>query len=296
MTMNSISMSMTDEAKPSLMYSKVYTYTGQVLPSDNTFTDYGLEITLPGMIYANALPEGQFYTIEIALDSNVWPDNRIFPCKPSANEQGIPSCNYVVHGWQTEPGDATAVRDFSYPECCPTGVSNFCSQVITTRCNPYLSDSPYRLIFDSNITTDTASEVNLILGFDDSRVLNLGSHDCSRTPIEEIQLYVNPYSISDLKSVHIGGKQVSIATRTDNEGFLLSIPSNVEFGTGVTIKLAYGAAVGPSQVCSDLVGSYLVCTFQLVGGKGDEKCCSTGDVAVASNPAPIVRVATPWDM
>eukprot|EP00798_Chlamydomonas_sp_ICE-L_P032284 gene32284-16851_t len=113
MTMNSISMSMTDEAKPSLMYSKVYTYTGQNLP-------------------LQALRE----------------------------RAGHPSCNYVVHGWQTEPGDATAVRDFSYPECCPTGVSNFCSQVITTRCNPYLSDSPYRLIFDSNITTDTASEVN----------------------------------------------------------------------------------------------------------------------------------------
>ncbi len=43
-------------------YAKVYTYLGLVLPSPAVTTDYGLKITLPGQIFIDTIPVGQFYT------------------------------------------------------------------------------------------------------------------------------------------------------------------------------------------------------------------------------------------
>lgn len=71
------------------------------------------------------------------------------------------------------------------PGCCPEGVVQFCSQQITSACNPYLSDTPYRLEFASNATTGTKTFVN----FDLKPVTmgpQLGAVDCSQTDVKKV--------------------------------------------------------------------------------------------------------------
>ncbi len=43
-------------------YTKVYTYSGQMLAATADIDEFGLEITLPLMLYIDSIPAGEFYT------------------------------------------------------------------------------------------------------------------------------------------------------------------------------------------------------------------------------------------
>ena len=61
------------------------------------------------MLYTSDLPAGNFFTVELILDSALWSDTTSFPCNPSLYEPAFPSCDYILHGWQTVPGSPDTV-------------------------------------------------------------------------------------------------------------------------------------------------------------------------------------------
>ena len=82
----------------------------RILPVKWVPTGYGIRITFPSMLTVDTLAPGEFYTIEVDLDSSMWDDTSRFPCMPSLYETAMPVCDYYLHGWQTYEGSPETVK------------------------------------------------------------------------------------------------------------------------------------------------------------------------------------------
>ena len=196
-------------------------------------------------------------------------------------EPGVPSCDYFLHGWQTTPGNAHVVLvdtpSKEYPLCCPEGVVQFGSSQITGTCNPRLSDTPWRLVFNSDVVTDSQSSVT----FDLELVTisdELGTPNCSETNVDEIRLYINPNVTAFLAGVVIAGNDAGYSLQSDPAPYV-SIPAGLAFGSAAQIMLQFTAQVSAEDVCPLQLGSYSVCNYVLMGQSGE--CCTAADVATS---------------
>ena len=222
-----------------------------------------------------------FRRIEISLDSSIWSKTTQFPCRQSVYAPSVPSCDYFLHGWQTAPGDPHQILEDTltqeYPLCCPQGVVQYCSSQITGTCNPRLSDSPWRLVYSSGVTTNSVSSVT----FDMELVpvmMELGTPNCTETNVDEIRLYINPDITSSLVGVVLGGTDVGYTLQSDPATYV-SIAAGLAYGDTAQVMLQFTSDVAPSAVCTEKFGSYSVCSYVLMGQSG--QCCTAADVATA---------------
>ncbi len=49
-------------------------------------------------------------TIEVSLNSAMWPSTSTFPCERSIYSPEANVCDFFIHGWQTLPGEPDKVR------------------------------------------------------------------------------------------------------------------------------------------------------------------------------------------
>ncbi len=226
-------------------YAKVYTYNNTVVPGAvGAITPFGIQISLPAMIYIDSIPYGSAYTFEISLDSSVWSDTTQFPCRQSAFEPGVPACDYFIHGWQTVPGFPHVILNNTInnqiPLCCPEGVVQFCSSQIGGTCNPRPSSTPWRMLYNSEVTTPTQSSVlfdmELVAVANPSPAMPL----CNTTDVSQIQLWVNPDVVATLSSVVVAGQDAGFSV------YPATYPTDPAQYITITAGLAYNA--GSAQV------------------------------------------------
>lgn len=265
----------------SYQYTKVYDNNGKLIPAaTGILSEYGLTVQLPAMLYVDTIPVGESYTIEIALDATQWGDTSRFPCHQSRLIPGFPSCDYFVHGWQTATGDSHTVivdtLDNSIPQCCPEGVVQFTGSQAEGTCNPFLSDSPWRVTYDSSVSAAGLSSITFDVDeIGTSSNLFPGGIACGNTNVEEIRLYVNQSTTSALTGVLVGGSSVSFAILSDPDTFV-SIPSAFVVGGGASqIVLQFSSEVAVADVCPLSLGAFSVCNYILIGQSG--QCCTKGD-------------------
>ncbi|KAJ9526981.1 hypothetical protein QJQ45_025308 [Haematococcus lacustris] len=232
-TLDAISFNLDPAYRDAILDVVTYTNLGRVLPNTRAvLTEYGVKVTMLGVLFVDSMPLGDFYTVEVQVNASVWRDTTRFPCLPSLYEPGVPACDYQLHGWQTAPGnhrlqleDSTGYR---YPACCPEGVVQFCKQQINSQCNPRLSDTPYRLQYVDTRTTGTRTTVNF-------RVTSvavgaqLGTPACDGSDLAEIKLYVNSSAASALTGATFNGNAISPSSGSDPEQYIL-LPVNVAAG------------------------------------------------------------------
>lgn len=222
-----------------------------------------------------------YHSIEISLDSSIWSQTTQFPCRQSVFEPSVPACDYFFHGWQTAPGDSHSILDNTptqeYALCCPQGVVQFCGSQITGTCNPRLSDSPWRLVYNSGVTTHSVSSIT----FDMELVpviVELGTPNCSQTNVDEIRLYINPNVTSALVGVVLGGTDVGYTLQSDPAPYV-SIAAGLAYGNTAQVLLQFTSQVSASDVCTLQLGSYSVCNYVLMGQSG--QCCTSADVVTS---------------
>lgn len=151
------------------------------------------------IVYPRLPPHVLFHSVlcrvEVAFDSTVWPDTTRLPCRPSEYELAVPSCDYVLSGWQTVPGDAYTLllptpENPDIAQCCPEGVVEFCDARITGSCNPRLSDNPWRLSFNRNDIEGGFTRV--FFDLTTVPVLSSIAGGCESPGVDTIRLTMNP--------------------------------------------------------------------------------------------------------
>ncbi|KAJ9527634.1 hypothetical protein QJQ45_025912 [Haematococcus lacustris] len=296
-TLDAISFNLDPAYREAILDVVTYTNLGRVLPNTRAvLTEYGIKVTMLGVLFVDSMPLGDFYTVEVQVNASVWRDTTRFPCLPSLYEPGVPACDYQLHGWQTAPGnhrlqleDSTGYR---YPACCPEGVVQFCKQQINSQCNPRLSDTPYRLQYVDTRTTGTRTTVNF-------RVTSvavgaqLGTPACDGSDLAEIKLYVNSSAASALTGATFNSNAISPFSGSDPEQFIL-LPVNVAAGAvDSPLSLTFtGLRGGVAAVCSLHVGSFRVCNYVMNGlvSASGYQCCARGDVPAQGHSPAASRV------
>lgn len=224
-------------------------------------------------------------SIHIAIDSTHWADTTRFPCKLSQIMPSPSTCDYFVHGWQTVPGDSHMVLEGTdsdpVPQCCPEGIVKFTSTLDGT-CNSYLSDSRWRVMFDSSNSAPGLSSLTFDVDeLDGAAQLFPGGIACDKSSLDEIRLYLSANASASLTSVLVAGQSVSYAILSDPDTFV-SIPSGFAVGSGAKqIVLQFSSDVSPANVCSASTGSSSVCPYVFLGSQA--KCCTRGDLTTTSH-------------
>ena len=194
------------------------------------------------------------------------------------------TCDYYVHGWQTVPGDShtvlTGPDSDPVPQCCPDGVVQFTSTLDGT-CNSYLSDSRWRIMYDSSSSAPGLSSLTFDVDeLDGAAQLFPGGIACDKSPLDEIRLYLNANASASLTSVLVAGQSVSYAILSDPDTFV-SIPSRFAVGSGAKqFVLQFSSDVAPGALCSASSGSFSVCPYIFLGSKGT--CCTRGEAKVSA--------------
>eukprot|EP00955_Chlamydomonas_euryale_P047508 353706-Chlamydomonas_euryale.AAC.2 len=214
--------------------------------------------------------------VEVAFDSQLWPDTTRLPCRESEYELGVPACDYVLTGWQTAPGDPYTLllptpSNPDIAQCCPEGVVQFCDAAITGACNPRLSDSSWRLSFNRNATDGTYTTV--FFNLETVPVLSPVVGGCDATSVDTIRLGIDP-SVT-LTFVLIDGLSAPFSQPAPG---VVDITANVPAGRASYMMLTFSGTVGASDICSNNLGSYMVCSYQIFSSGGT--CCALADVPV----------------
>lgn len=79
------------------------------------------------------------------------------------------------------------------PGCCPEGVVNFCSERITSKCNPRLSDTPFRVQFIGNGTENSMTQLKLMI-MPVAIGAQLGTPDCSKTDLAQVCIHTQSHT------------------------------------------------------------------------------------------------------
>ncbi|KAG1666914.1 hypothetical protein FOA52_005974 [Chlamydomonas sp. UWO 241] len=286
-TLNQIALSLDRNARVAFQYAKVHMTNGTVIAAAVTTNDYGISIVLPEYLYIDTIPAGEYWTVEVSFDSLLWPDTTRMPCRETELELGVPACDYVLTGWQTAPGD---VRTPLVPtpgnpdisQCCPGGVVQFCDSAITGSCNPRLSDTPWRLSFNKNETDGVFSTV--FFDLNTVPVVAAVEGGCENPGIDAIVLTINPA----VRLTHVLLNGLTAPFTNTSEGIVV-IDSNIAPGAKGFMMLTFAGVVGASDVCSDNLGSYMACKYQLFGGTS-RSCCTEADVPVEGQAGRLLAV------
>eukprot|EP00798_Chlamydomonas_sp_ICE-L_P016269 gene16269-22449_t len=293
-TLSAVTLSMSNGFQPAFQFATIYTWDGKPWLTNAQLVEYGLEINMPEMIYTDTYAEGEYFTIEIALDITMWADASTFPCKHSFLQPSALSCDYFIRGWQTVDGNGHTVLDGPLDaQCCAEGAVGFLeSQLKDATCNTFMSDSPWRITFDSNTTTSEISTVSFAM-----KSLNVGPQfgvdDCSEANPEEVKIYINPDHAASLKAVMFDGVSQAVELKNDPKLYVAVATPGAKSGSIITLQ--YFASVAPATVCKPSVGTfsapeyslptYSACSVQIKAMEGN--CCMYGDVAIADYLEPL---------
>ncbi|EFJ49915.1 extracellular matrix glycoprotein pherophorin-V31 [Volvox carteri f. nagariensis] len=292
--MDGVSLALQPSYSGLVHYAKVYTYDGMEIGVKTGHTAYGgLGITLPKVLYTTDIPSGQFYTFEIAFSTSNWADTTKLPCRVSAFTPGLPSCDYSIHGWQTVPGNPSAILPPNEltAGCCPEGIVSFCSERINSTCNPRLTDSPFRLNYVNTSQEPAITETTLSFQISAQPVTNPlgpqeGLPDCSGMTLQSVKMYMADTAVAAVKGIVLSSGVLSYSVGKDATGAYVDVevPSS-RSGLG-RLLIVLSGLFNQTDVCAYKVGQYSVCNYVFKGASGS--CCAMGDVPVATTQRSIV--------
>ncbi len=274
-------------------YVKMYTYDGKDIRVQTQYDDAsGLYISLPTVTYISDLPDNAFLTFEIGFDINDWADTTKMPCKKSAYEPSLPTCDYFLHGFQTEPGNPSLMLppDDRTPGCCPEGVVSFCSERIKGTCNPRLSDSPYRLRYlNSTQLLRTTMVAFQVFTKPVSHPIGPkeGLPDCSNMMLGSWKLYLSDAAADKFVQMSYNGITVETSKGRDAAGWYIEsdIPGS-RSGTGNWV-LTLDERFDDVDVCGYNVGQFSVCNFVFNSKFGT--CCTMGDAIMSMIERTVIK-------
>lgn len=294
--MDAVSLAIVPAFRDLIRYVKVYTYDGKELVVQTVEDAFGLRMVLPKELYVQDIPDGEFYTFELGFAASDYADTTKLPCRASKFEPSLPSCDYWIHGWQTDPDDSSKVITPSerVAGCCPEGVVQFCSEQISGTCNPRLSDSPYRLSFVSTQQFTGQRTTTVTFQVTQQAVTNPlfnttvpALPDCSSMSLQSVKLFVSADAAARVAQVAFNGVTAAYTVGKDATGNFISaaVPGS-RTGVGSWV-VTLSERFEKEQVCSLKVGQFSVCNYVFNGQSG--LCCSMGDVAVTETQLPRIQ-------
>lgn len=186
---------------------------GKVMPVIKARTFWGVNLypfiedynnTITPSLFVTEFTVGQPWTLSVAIARAAVGTSRKWPCGPSRYlplDDNV--CDVILTGFQTVPGNADEVRNFtSYevPGCCPEGIVRYGKD--DTCCVDDIAESSYSLAFNS---ADNSTAGESVFSFNlQYKSLNAPNvvpprTDCSQAQVDQLELYLGPSVASKVR-------------------------------------------------------------------------------------------------